>query len=102
MHVVLRDNQVGRALLDHVVHPRRVNLILAAQEHPNKNQSRQTAHTVPDLNIRTNTQMIRYERMNRENSNGARAPSLGVGLDSVEVGFPTGSQDVLRNQGRGK
>uniref|UniRef100_A0A0A9E1W1 Uncharacterized protein n=1 Tax=Arundo donax TaxID=35708 RepID=A0A0A9E1W1_ARUDO len=30
MHVVLRDDQVGRALLDHVVHLRRVNLPLAS------------------------------------------------------------------------
>lgn len=37
--------------------------------------------------------------MNRESSNRIHEPSLGVGLDSVEVGFPTGSQDVLRKKG---
>lgn len=55
--MILRDDQVGRALLDHVVHPRRVNLPFA---------------------------------------------SLGVGFDGVEVGFPTGGQDVPALVGDGE
>jgi len=46
---------------------------------------------------------VRHKHVNRESSNRVYAPSLGVGLDSVEVCFPTGGQDVLQKQGcRGK
>jgi hypothetical protein len=41
VHVVLRDDQVGRALLDHVVHLGRVNLPLAGQAPPGWDQSKQ-------------------------------------------------------------
>jgi hypothetical protein len=45
MHVVLRNDQVGSALLDHVVHPRRVNLPLTVQATPTKKQSKREKKT---------------------------------------------------------
>jgi hypothetical protein len=83
------------------VHPRRVNLPLAGQEHhqPIKTKNFELSPFLALFAKGTNTGMIRHKRMNQESSNRVYAPSLGVGLDCVEVGFPTGGQDVLQKPG---
>jgi hypothetical protein len=50
--------------MDHVVHPRRVNLILAAQEHPQQEKNNQDKQLLPlrPYAHKYTDEMIRYER----------------------------------------